>query len=173
MSFYANRTLLGTATASPYTITWPNPPVWSYALKAVASNIVGLTNASARVNVVIAPSAAQFAISSQPATLTVAAGSSVTFAVGITGTNSVSYQWSHNGTLIPGATHPNVSSCPPIQDSAAGTYTVAVTSGRTTLTSDAAELTVQDPPVFTLSPNDKRWPPERRWFCPPPQVVDP
>ncbi len=152
VSFYANGNLIGTATASPYSILWTNPPVGSHPLKAVASNVLGLTWTSAPVHIVIQPSAYQFGIASQPASQTIAAGGSVTFTVVTTGTNGVGYQWSFDGAPISGATSSTLVLAPPIADSNAGTYTVAATANGTTLVSSPAVLSVVDPPAFTIQP---------------------
>jgi hypothetical protein len=153
VSFYANGYLLGTDTASPYTMQWVDPSPVSYVLTAVASNSLGLSTTSAVVNVTIQPSAYKFLISSQPASQTVAAGGSVTFSVVATGTNHVTYQWYFNNTnLIPGATSATLVLNPPIVDSDAGTYSVDVTAPGETLVSDPAVLTVIDPPIITTQP---------------------
>ncbi len=150
--FYANRSLLGVVAAPPYARQWTDPPVGDYVLTAVASNVLGLTWTSAPVTVSIRPVGTQFGILSQPASQTIAAGGSATFTVVTTGSNGVTYQWSHNGAPIPGAFSDTYVIKPPIQDSNAGTYTVAATSREVTLVSEPAVLTVVDAPVFTLQP---------------------
>jgi hypothetical protein len=152
VSFYANGNLIGTATNRPYSISWQNPGIGNHPLRAVASNVLGLTWTSPLVRIVIQPSAYQFGISSQPVSQTVTLGGSVTFAVATTGTNGVAYQWSYNGAPISGAIFNTLVLRPPIQDSNAGTYTVTATANGTTLGSDPAVLTVVDPPTFTLEP---------------------
>ncbi|HWD18944.1 MAG TPA: FG-GAP-like repeat-containing protein [Verrucomicrobiae bacterium] len=153
VAFYrGGRTLLGTATASPYTINWSNPPVGNYFLTAVATDNLGLSWTSAVVNLSIRQSASQLGILSEPTDQTVAAGGSVTFTVVATGTNGVTYQWSHNGAAIQGATSSTLVVGPPIKDQDAGSYTVTVTSKGSNVFSDPAILTVVDPPTFTQQP---------------------
>jgi hypothetical protein len=152
VSFYSSGTFIGAATASPYTISWPNPGIGNHALRAIASNVLGLAWLSSVVHIVIEPSAYQFGISSQPASQTVAAGASVTFTVVTTGTNGVGYQWYYNGAPISGQTSDTLVLRPPIQDDNAGTYTVAATANGVTMNSDGAVLTVVDPPTFTTQP---------------------
>jgi phosphatidylserine/phosphatidylglycerophosphate/cardiolipin synthase-like enzyme len=53
VAFYSGSTLLGTATTSPYTITWTNVPAGSYTLTAVATDNAGATTTSAGVNVTV------------------------------------------------------------------------------------------------------------------------
>jgi Bacterial Ig domain/FG-GAP-like repeat/Glucodextranase, domain B/Immunoglobulin domain len=155
VTFYANGFLLGTDTAAPYTFHWVRPSLGNYQLTAVASNNVGLAWTSPIVNITIQPSASIFLIESSPASQTVAAGGSATFAVVATGTNHVTYQWYYNNINNPisGATSPTLILPPPITDANAGTYFVNVTApGPTTLTSDSAILTVVDAPIITSQP---------------------
>ncbi|HEY9153775.1 MAG TPA: immunoglobulin domain-containing protein, partial [Opitutaceae bacterium] len=86
-------------------------------------------------NTVVAP-----AISTQPVSQTVTAGSSVTFSVAATGT-PLSYQWQKGGVAIAGATS---SSFIIASTSAgdAGSYTVVVSNSAGNVTSIAATLTV-------------------------------
>lgn len=55
VDFYANNgtsnTLIGTATAAPYSFTWSNVPAGSYSLTAVATDALGITATSVAVNV--------------------------------------------------------------------------------------------------------------------------
>jgi hypothetical protein len=152
VNFYANGALIGNAVTKPYTLQWQNPAVGNYSLTAVARDLTGVVSTSAPVNVVIQQSAYQFGIASQPVSQTVAAGSSARFAVVVTGTNYIAYQWSHGGSPIAGGTSSFLVLSPPIQDSAAGAYTVAATSAGATLTSQPAVLTVVDPPTITTQP---------------------
>jgi hypothetical protein len=80
------------------------------------------------------------AITSQPATQTVAVGQSATFTVAATG-SSLTYQWQKNGTPISGATSASYSIASASAGDAAN-YSVVVTSGSTSVTSAAATLTV-------------------------------
>ena len=53
VDFYAGSTLIGTATTSPYTITWSGVPAGNYSLTAVATDNDGLTATSAAVSVTV------------------------------------------------------------------------------------------------------------------------
>ena len=53
VAFYAGATLLGQASASPYTVQWTNPPSGSYQLTAVATDNDGATTVSAPVSLSI------------------------------------------------------------------------------------------------------------------------
>ena len=55
VAFYQGSTLIGTATSSPYTVTWANPiaDTGSYQLTAVATNSASQTNTSSAVTVTV------------------------------------------------------------------------------------------------------------------------
>ncbi len=54
VEFFANSTDLGGDTSSPYTFTWQNAAVGSYALTAVATDSTGLSATSSVVNITVA-----------------------------------------------------------------------------------------------------------------------
>ncbi|MDQ3802433.1 MAG: Ig-like domain-containing protein, partial [Acidobacteriota bacterium] len=58
VEFYANSKLIGTATASPYTITWGNVVAGSYTLTAVATDDAGATAVTDSVSMRVEPAAA-------------------------------------------------------------------------------------------------------------------
>ncbi|MEI7938094.1 MAG: LamG-like jellyroll fold domain-containing protein [Verrucomicrobiota bacterium] len=80
-------------------------------------------------------------ITTQPASQTVTAGSSVTFTATATGTPSPSHQWRWNGTNIAGATGTALT-LSNVQPAQAGNYTVLVTNAFGSITSSNALLTV-------------------------------
>jgi Tol biopolymer transport system component len=84
----------------------------------------------------IAPS-----IVTQPVAVVVNAGNTATFAVGVSGSGSMSYQWLHNGTPIAGATAA-FHSMAQVAGGDAGAYAVRVSNGAGLVTSAAATLTV-------------------------------
>jgi len=55
VAFYANGTLVGTDTTSPYSVSWTNVGVGSYTLTAVATDNAGATTTSAPVHVNVSP----------------------------------------------------------------------------------------------------------------------
>jgi sugar lactone lactonase YvrE len=81
------------------------------------------------------------AISQQPQSQTVTAGSSVQFSVTASGSPTVTYQWYFGGAVISGATSStyNFSNA---QATNAGNYTVVVSNAVTSVTSNVATLTV-------------------------------
>ena len=81
-------------------------------------------------------------ISTQPKSQTIISGTSVTFNVAATGVTPLSYQWSDNGTSLPGATQATYTIAN-VQAANAGTYTVIVSNGiLPNATSNGAVLTV-------------------------------
>lgn len=91
------------------------------------------------------------AITTQPSAQTVVTGSKVTLTVAATGTAPLTYQWSKDGSPLSGATSASyVITKSKTTDS--GTYSVVVTNGAGTATSDDAVLVVNDPPAITTQP---------------------
>ncbi len=90
------------------------------------------------------------AISSQPADTTVCVGSALRLSVASTG-GSLSYQWSHNGTVVNGATSAQLT-IPSISANDAGAYVVVVRNACGTATSSAASVTLTNPPTITTQP---------------------
>ncbi len=86
-------------------------------------------------------------ITKQPTNQIVSAGTTVTFSVAATGTAPLTYQWSLNGTSLPGATNSSlgISNAQPVND---GTYVVAITNIAGSVTSSNALLTVLNAACF-------------------------
>jgi uncharacterized delta-60 repeat protein len=78
-------------------------------------------------------------ITTQPVSQTVAAGGTVTFAVVATGNPSPTYQWKFNGSSIAGATNATLTIAN-AQFANLGTYSVTVSNGLATVTSNAVTL---------------------------------
>lgn len=80
-------------------------------------------------------------ITTQPASLSVAVGSSATFSVVASGTGTLSYQWRKDSSAISGATSSSYTIAS-VATSDAGSYDVVVTDTVGSVTSSAATLTV-------------------------------
>jgi glucose/arabinose dehydrogenase len=80
-------------------------------------------------------------ITQQPANASVAAGQQVTFSVGASGSQPLSYQWQRNGSNIAGATSSSLSFVAASGDNGA-TFRVVVSNSAGTVTSNSASLTV-------------------------------
>jgi hypothetical protein len=84
-------------------------------------------------------------ITTQPSSQTVPIGSTATFTVVATGTSPFSYQWSENGTAVPGATSASYTK-PMVElgasdSTAIGQFEVAVSNAVNSVTSNTAALT--------------------------------
>jgi hypothetical protein len=81
-------------------------------------------------------------IVAQPVSITIPLGLTGTFTITVTGTPPLSYQWSENGSTIPGATGASYST-PSIQTSDNNaSYTVTVSNSVNSVTSNVATVTV-------------------------------
>ena len=98
-----------------------------------ASNAALLTVTSAAVGPTI---------TTQPASQTVTAGKTASFTVVATGTATLAYQWSKNGTAIAGATSPTYTTPAETTTDNNAQFTVAVSNSAGNATSNAAILTV-------------------------------
>ena len=160
----SNATFTVTATGTGLTYQWRKNGV----------NIAGATNAGLTLNNITAADAANYdvvitgtcgnstsniasltvntapAITAQPVSLTQCAGTNATFTVTATGTG-LTYQWRKNAVNIPGATNASYT-INNIAASDAASYTVVITGTCGNLTSAAATLTVNTPPVITGQP---------------------
>jgi hypothetical protein len=90
-------------------------------------------------------------ISTQPASLTVNTGQTASFTVAVSGTPPFTYQWRKDGTAISGATNATLT-LTSVQSAQAGSYTVVVNNAAGSVTSNAATLTVNVPPVISTQP---------------------
>ncbi|MGA2176288.1 MAG: immunoglobulin domain-containing protein [Verrucomicrobiota bacterium] len=150
VSFYANASNIGSASSSPYSISWTNSATGPFALTAVAANNFGLSRSSPPVNISVVPAAGVFGISGQPIGQTVALGGSMVFDVAASGSN-LTYQWNQNNLPLPNQSS-NVLVIAQVGDDDAGNYTVTVASGGQSITSQVAVLTVLNPPGITAQP---------------------
>jgi hypothetical protein len=103
----------------------------------VVSNSGGSITSAVAVLTVDAPPA----ITAQPQSQTVAAGTNAAFAVSATGAAPLTYQWRREGVALPGSTN-SVLLLPAVQQTSAGNYTVMVSNPLGSTTSAAATLTV-------------------------------
>ena len=105
----------------------------------VVSNSVGsVSSASASVTVRVPPS-----ITKQPLNRTVAVGGTALFSVSVTGTTPLAYQWRKNGINIAGATRRSYTTPAVTLKDNGARFSVVVSNGAGTVTSNDAILTVQ------------------------------
>lgn len=153
-SVQVNGTTVNTALAFNSTTAWAT---WASQTQTVnlnsGTNTFRLTATTAngcanfdKIDVVINSAVTAPAITTQPTSRTVTAGSSTTFTVVASGTNPLTYQWRFNGTAISGATSASYTLAN-AQSANAGGYTAVVTNSAGSATSNAATLTVTSSPT--------------------------
>jgi hypothetical protein len=81
-------------------------------------------------------------ITTQPANQTVSVGQTAIFSIAATGTAPLQYQWRENGSAITGATGSSYTTPATVSADNGSSFTVVVTNGTGSMTSQAATLTV-------------------------------
>ena len=136
-----NGTAIGGATSSTYTTPAETTADNNAQFTAEVSNTAGNATSNAAVLTVTSTTVAP-AITTQPASQTVIAGKTASFTVAATGTAPLTYQWSKNGTAISGATSSTYTTPAETTTDNNAKFTVAVSNGAGSATSNAAILTV-------------------------------
>jgi len=133
------------ATASTLSVSNAQPSqAGNYSV--VVSNPFGSTTSAVATLTVLQPPT----IIVQPVSQTLASGATLNLSVTATGSPTLTYQWSFNGTAIPGATAPGLTLFN-VQESLEGNYVCVVSNPYGTATSQVAVVTVQSPPsIFDL-----------------------
>lgn len=111
----------------------------------------GLTNAGATEMFLARLASVPPLITTQPASQTIGVTLPVTFAVAVTGTLPITYQWRFNGANLPGATNAAFT-VPAVTPASAGTYSVLVSDALGLAVSSNAVLAVDTsnvPVIFT------------------------
>jgi hypothetical protein len=91
-------------------------------------------------------------ITSPPANQTVTVGLTAIFSVTATGTAPLTYQWSKNGTAIPGATSSSYTTPATVLGDTGSLFSVTVTNTAGSATGGPATLTVNSAPTVTSQP---------------------
>jgi pectate lyase len=137
--YYNTNSVITNATDATLTLT--NVQVANAGSYSVVVNNIAdfVTSSNAILTVNTNPVAPVF--NSQPASLVVLAGSTVSFTVVAAGTAPISYQWNKNSAPIPGATSSTLN-LPNVQTADDGSYTVTASNSVGSVTSNPAQLTV-------------------------------
>ena len=93
-------------------------------------------------------------IVAQPSDVTVIEPEAAVFSVEASGDEPLSYQWRRNGEEIPGATDTVYSIEPTSIEDDGARFSVVVTNSKGSATSDAATLTIKQPPTIVTQPSD-------------------
>ncbi len=112
----------------------------------MVSNSVGSVTSNA-ATLTVNPAPVAPSITTQPSSVTITAGQTATFSVTATGTAPLSYQWKKNGTSISGATSASYTTPAETTADNGAQFTVVVTNSVSSVTSNAATLTVNPAPV--------------------------
>jgi len=130
VDFYDGSTLLGTATASPYTYTWANASVASHTVTAKATDNTSAVTTSSAITVTV------------NALPTISAGSAVGICTGsattLTATGGLSYKWSNGITTAANTVTPT----------ATATYTVTGTNASSCSSTGSVVVTVNTIPTI-------------------------
>ncbi len=114
----------------------------------IVTNSVGsVTSGNATLTLL----SAAIAITTQPASATVAQGGPVGLSVTASSTSALSYQWLKNGLIISGAIS-NALNFSAVSTNDAGNYSVIITNSSTSITSAIATLTVLLRPAIITQP---------------------
>ncbi|CAE6971249.1 Beta-galactosidase [Paraburkholderia nemoris] len=134
-----NGTAVATTTSPSYTTAATTASDNGSTFTVVISNAAGsVTSASATLSVkAVAP-----VITTQPASMAVALGSTATFNVTATGTAPLSYQWLENGTVLATTTSPSYTTAATTASDNGATFSVVVSNAGGSATSAGAALTV-------------------------------
>ncbi len=106
----------------------------------VTNSVSSITSSSATLTVTSAPVGPS--ITTQPANQTVTVGQAATFSVVAAGTAPLTYQWQKNNANIGGATATSYTTPATVSGDNGSTFRVIVTNTVTSITSNAATLTV-------------------------------
>ncbi len=134
------------ATGASYTTPATSTSDNGSAFQVVISNTAGTITSSAAILTVNAATVAP-TFTSQPASTTVTAGQTATFAVAASGTQPFTYQWQKNGAAISGATASSYTTPATTTADNGSKFTVVVSNSAGSSTSAAAVLTVNAAPV--------------------------
>jgi Ig-like domain-containing protein len=109
---------------------------WLLSCFGIVALLVACGNATQPQN----PTAPQ--ITTQPVSQTVSVGQTAIFSIAATGTAPLQYQWRENGSAITGATGSSYTTPATVSADNGSSFTVVVTNGTGSMTSQAATLTV-------------------------------
>lgn len=114
----------------------------------IISNSSGSVTSSAMTLTVNVPPS----ISAQPISQAVNSGQTATFSVTASGTAPLSYQWTENGTNIPGATTSSFTTTATTNADNGSQFCLIVSNLAGTVTSTSATLSINAPPSITSQP---------------------
>jgi len=154
VTFYRGSTLLGKSSKSPYSCTWDQVPVGTYALTAVATDTDKVSTTSSTVTVTVTPAPPVVDIVSPANNTTLTAGSNISLAVTASEFNgSVSTVQFYNGPTLLGESSRSPYGYTWV-NVPAGDHTltaVATDTNKISTTSSPVTITVTSSPVLTIT----------------------
>ena len=138
------------ATSSSYTT-----PVTSLADNGAVYSVVVGNNAGTVTSSNATLTVAVVLITTQPASQTVNAGQTASFGVAASGTGTLSYQWTKNGTNISGATSSSYTTPATSSADHGAVYAVNISNAYGTVSSNNATLTVNYAPSISIQPGSQ------------------
>ena len=136
----------GTPTSTPTATTTPSPTPTATATSSPTATATP-TPAASPSSTPMPPS-----ITSQPTKKSVKEGDTAKFKVTAVGDAPLTYQWRKNGLDIAGATASSYTTPATVAADNKSLYSVVVTNGAGSVTSNNAKLIVKTPPMFTTQP---------------------
>jgi hypothetical protein len=148
VDFLEGTTLLGSVTSPPFSLA-VNLPAGTYSLTARVTDYLNATADSAKVTIQVTSASIPLSIAQQPLSQKVSVGDKVVLSVVANGNPPLTYQWKKDAVDIDKAVEGSLTLAS-ATTSDQGSYTVTVSSGTETLTSDPAILTVEELPVLPV-----------------------
>jgi sugar lactone lactonase YvrE len=99
----------------------------------------------------VPPAAQAPVITGQPAPVTVSVGATASFSVSASGTAPIAYQWQRGGTAVAGATSAGYTTPATVAGDNGASFSVVVSNAAGSVTSNAAVLTVNVPPILSIT----------------------
>jgi hypothetical protein len=146
--WYKGGVAIGGATSSAYTTPATVSGDSGSIFTVTVSNAGGTVTSTPATLTVINPPV----ITTPPANQTVTVGLTATFSVTATGTAPLTYQWSKNGTPIPGATSTSYTTPATVLGDTGSLFSVTVTNTAGSATGGPATLTVTSAPTVVSQP---------------------
>jgi hypothetical protein len=146
-----NGTPIGGATNSSYT-TPPTVLADNGAVFSVLVTAAGISSLSNNATLTVTAAPVAPSITTQPVDLTVTSGEVATFNVIAIGTSPLTYQWSRNGTPIPGATSASYTIPGTNLADNGSTFVVVVSNAVGSATSNVVTLTINPMEELTAPP---------------------
>src|SRR5262249_32606919 len=153
VAFYAGVTLIGTATTSPFSVTW-SPTPGTYTLKAVATDNLGATTTSSTISVIVnsAPTV-NITVPANGASLQTGMPTTITATASDSDGSVASVAFLVNNTTIATVTASPYTT--PWTPGPAGSYTLKAIAtddrGATTSASITVTVTPNSPPTVSIS----------------------